>query len=344
MVTSSISRIAQSAKRLLKSTAPRSLVLMYHRVAEEGIDPWALNVTPENFEAHLQVLQRVAVPTSLKKLVHHHQTQDWLERAVAITFDDGYANNLYNAKPLLERYSIPATVFVTTAYTEQHREFWWDGLEQILLQPGTLPTTLNVLINGSLQKWVLNSASDYSKAQWEQDHCALAWEALSGSRLGFYYTVWQRLQPLTEAERCRILDEIRSWASQVPVVRPTHRPMTAQELHALEQGGLMEVGAHTVHHPLLSSLPIATQQAEIYQSKVYLEHELGHPVHSFAYPFGVYQRETVPLVREVGFGCACSTQEESVWPRSDRFQLPRFEVRNWSGEEFQKRLQQWLHC
>jgi peptidoglycan/xylan/chitin deacetylase (PgdA/CDA1 family) len=342
MVSSPIHRVSQIAKRLVKLTRPKNLILMYHRVAEESIDPWALNVTPKNFEAHLQILQQLAVPTRLKELVEHHRAKDWLDRTVVITFDDGYANNLHKAKPLLERYSIPATVFVTTAYTNQDREFWWDELEQILLQPGTLPTTLRVLIDGCCQDWDLGHAVDYSKAQWEQDHGALAWEAQSGSRLAFYYSIWQTLQPLATAERRRVLDEILVWASHVPVLRPTHRPMTVQELHQLEQGSLVEIGAHSVHHPFLPSMSIANQQAEIYHSKAFLEQVLGHSIHSFAYPFGAYRPETVSLVNKAGLNCACSTQEESVWPQSDRFQLPRFEVRNWSGAEFQKRVQKWF--
>ncbi len=71
-------------------------------------------------------------------------------------------------------------------------------------------------------------------------------------------------------------------------------------------------------------------------SKACLDEFLGHPVTSFSYPFGVYTEETILLARETGFTCACSTVKETVWRHSDRFQLPRFEVENWIGEEFEQ--------
>jgi peptidoglycan/xylan/chitin deacetylase (PgdA/CDA1 family) len=324
-------------------TSARGLILMYHRIAAEGVDPWLLCVTPQHFEEHLQVLQQWASPISLQNLVQEHQSRHVRDRAVAITFDDGYANNLYNAKPILERYQIPATVFVTTGYSNRNREFWWDELDQVLLHPETLPEHLSLTINDQLYQWVLGKASEYRDIDRQRDRTHPAWQAPPGSRLAFYYAVWKQLQPLTDVERLRALDSIIAWANVSPIPRLTHRPMTPAELHGLEQGGLVEVGAHTVSHPLLSKCPIASQRDEIQQSKMNLEAVLQHPVKSFAYPFGVYQSQTVPLVAEAGFTCACTTVEETVWSKSDRYQLPRFEVRNWSGAEFQKRLRRWLH-
>jgi peptidoglycan/xylan/chitin deacetylase (PgdA/CDA1 family) len=115
------------------------------------------------------------------------------------------------------------------------------------------------------------------------------------------------------------------------------------EVEALEQGGVIEIGAHTVTHPFLSALPAAWQRDEIKDGKAFLEELLGHPVTSFAYPYGDYTAETTALVREAGLKCACSTVADTVWRRSDCFQLPRVEVKDWDGEEFAARLSRWFN-
>ncbi len=315
---------------------------MYHRIAEAQFDPWSLCVAPHRFTEHLQVLQKYAYPISLKQLAQAHRDGNIPQRAVVVTFDDGYADNLHKAKPLLERYSIPATVFATTGYMGSEREFWWDELERMLLQPGRLPENLCLKISNSPKRWELGTAVDYSEEDYQRDHDRRAWKGRPGSRLAFYYSVWQHLQPLPAEERQQAQDEILAWAGAEPAARPACRPLALEELHALGQGGLVEIGAHTVTHPLLSVHSVAFQRDEIQQSKAYLEELLDHPVTSFAYPFGDHTAQTVPLVREAGFTCACATLETTVWRRSDCFQFPRFEVQNWSGEKFKNQLLRWF--
>jgi peptidoglycan/xylan/chitin deacetylase (PgdA/CDA1 family) len=74
---------------------------------------------------------------------------------VAVTFDDGYADNLLNGKPLLECYDVPVTVFVTSGYVGAGREFWADELERLFLQPGTLRQELCLAIKGRTHQWDL---------------------------------------------------------------------------------------------------------------------------------------------------------------------------------------------
>lgn len=342
MLGGTIRGIKQAIKRVRKTFAPRSFILMYHRVAEAGIDPWTLCVTPKHFEEQLEVLRQYLHPMTLQHLALSHAKADFPDRAVAITFDDGYANNLWQAKPLLEKKQIPASVFVTSGYIGQGREYWWDELEQVLLTPGTLPSRLSLPIGDQERFWVLGNASRYSPAAHQQDIGLHVLDQRVSDRMRFYYSIWAALQPLDEENRQQCLAEIYAWAAVQPIARPSHRPMTTEELCQLEAGGLVEVGAHTVHHPLLHTQSVEMQQAEIVQSKAQLEKVLGHPVQSFAYPFGVYQKKTIALVEAAGFNCACTTAEESVWPGNHRFQLPRFEVRNWSGAEFEQRLLRWL--
>jgi peptidoglycan/xylan/chitin deacetylase (PgdA/CDA1 family) len=134
------------------------------------------------------------------------------------------------------------------------------------------------------------------------------------------------------------MDDLLIWAGDKPVRRPTHRALSIEELLALRQGELIEVGSHTVSHPFLSAFPESVQQDEIQRGKSILEERIGQPVRSFAYPYGNYSKETVEIVRESGFESACSIMDGSVWRGSDLFQLPRVTVEDWNGEEFAKRL------
>jgi len=117
----------------------------------------------------------------------------------------------------------------------------------------------------------------------------------------------------------------------------THRALSPGEVIELAAGGLVEIGAHTVTHPALAELPAAAQRSEIEGSKTSLEEILGHTVTSFAYPYGSpghYTAETTAIVKEAGFGSACSGPAGLVWRGADPFQLPRFSMRDWDGAAF----------
>lgn len=138
--------------------------------------------------------------------------------------------------------------------------------------------------------------------------------------------------------------QLLAWSSAEPVGRSTHRALSVAELLSLNQGQLIEIGSHTVTHPFLSTLPAALQRDEIQRSKACLERMLRSPVTSFAYPHGDYGTDTIAMVRETEFACACSTLVGSVRGCSDRFQLPRMVVQDWDGEEFERRLSEWFRC
>ena len=113
---------------------------------------------------------------------------------------------------------------------------------------------------------------------------------------------------------------------------------------SLTQGGLIEVGAHSVSHSLLAGLPEAAQREEIQQSKLQIEELSGRPVLAFAYPYGKpdsYTAATVQLVREAGFAGACSNRPGVVTRGANPYELPRLHVYDWDGEQFERRLSSW---
>jgi peptidoglycan/xylan/chitin deacetylase (PgdA/CDA1 family) len=121
----------------------------------------------------------------------------------------------------------------------------------------------------------------------------------------------------------------------------TTRPLARDELTRLGDDGLIEIGAHTVSHPVLSRLAHPQQREEVVLSKETLEEALGRPIASFAYPYGAHEDfddVTVDVVREAGFHRACTTLSGRLGGGTDPYRLPRFLVRDWTADELERRL------
>jgi len=114
-----------------RSIPNKCLILLYHRVGavNKRLDPYSLTVSPENFSEHLRILKNYNV-ISLSELIKRINDKNLNNNYVVITFDDGYADNLYIVKPLLEKFNIPATFFLTSGYSGKY--FWWDKLAAFL--------------------------------------------------------------------------------------------------------------------------------------------------------------------------------------------------------------------
>ena len=314
---------------------------MYHRISEPDLDPWGLSVSPSHFAEQLDVINKYFYPLSMQEFLGHLQRGRVPNRSIVVTFDDGYVDNLLHAKPLLERSEVPATVFLVTEAIVEERNFWWDKLERAMLQPGMLPDWLELRVNGNTYEWHLGDARQYSLQDRQNDRQRRPWDALPGTRLAFFYLIWQRLLELSNTERLEVSDAICAWAGMSNDSRRKDRALFKDEVNVLGEGGLIELGAHTMTHPSLKILSRLQQMEEISGSKAQLENIIGRPVTSFSYPHGEYSLETVEFVQRAGFYGACTTNFQCVRAGADQFQLPRFQVDDWSGEEFLRRLARW---
>jgi peptidoglycan/xylan/chitin deacetylase (PgdA/CDA1 family) len=341
-----IGRLRRTGRRIADLFVPRTIILLYHRIAELPSDPQLLCVSREHFGEHLQILRTLGRPERLTTLSQTWQNRSPGSLGVAITFDDGYADSLYNAKPLLQQYEMPATVFVASGYIGSQRGFWKDILARIFLQPGTLPRTLRLSIVGSTYVWDLGESAHYSSEVFERHRCwNVSLQNDPTARQCVYRTLCQLLQILPDKERAGILEELLTWAEVQPDDCLDCRVLSADEIVQLAEGGLVNVGSHTISHPVLSSLDLAAQREEIRRSRLCLEGILDSRITSFAYPYGGrshYTAETVAAVHEAGFELACSNFNGIVRHGADIYQLPRFLVRDWDGEEFARQLGDWL--
>lgn len=301
-----------------------ALILGYHRVATVTHDEYEVCVTPKHFAEQMEALSKYAHPIQLSELVRCLKEGSLPPKSVAVTFDDGYADNLYEAKPVLEKYAIPATVFVCTGYAG--KEFWWDELERL----------------------VTSSQAEFGALRLEAGEKSFVWdqpevspEAGLGVRSKFRHALYNFLLALDVKEQSQAMNTLRKWAN-VSSNEITARAMTHDELVQLVDGGLIEIGAHTRHHPMLPRLALERQREEIVSSKQDVENLLGKRVDGFAYPNGRATDDAKRIVREAGFAFACTSLHDVVRLAHDPHELTRFWQKDVDGENFLRGLRLWM--
>jgi peptidoglycan/xylan/chitin deacetylase (PgdA/CDA1 family) len=329
---------------IVHRVSTRALILMYHRICDDPSDPCLLNVSTQRFDEHLRAIKQFGRPMPLREVVRSLRAGRMPSRAVCLTFDDGYVDNLLAAKPLLERHGVPATVFATTGPNGRRHEFWWDQIEGIFLRPGNLPRQLELKYDGRMLQMDLGNAAVFHESE---AHRTKEWNLMHTevptARHEVFRAVHQLIQPMEDALRKEVLKDLRHWAGfDETLVRPARRALELDEMRELERGGLIEVGAHTVNHPQLSNAAPIVALQEITESKRHLEQHLGHSVTGFAYPYGLYSPLAVEMVRSAGFEYACSCIHSPVRHDSQLHLLPRLEALNWSGHEFAAKMRKWL--
>lgn len=221
------------------------------------------------------------------------------DRAAAITFDDGYADNYTIALPILLKHKLSATFFIATGFLDGGR-MWNDTIIESVRachKPilDLTPIGLDVFPVGS----------EHEKR-----------EAIA--------TIISKVKYRSTIERVDLTNKIANLANVLP---PDNLMMTSQQVRNMREAG-MQIGAHTVSHPILASIDITEARFEISESKTFLETLLGERVSLFAYPNGKpgtdYLPEHVALAEELGFDAAVSTAIGSAGSSVDFYQIPRF--------------------
>jgi peptidoglycan/xylan/chitin deacetylase (PgdA/CDA1 family) len=298
---------------------------MYHRVASPSIDPWGLAVAPNRFRDQLKVIARRRTILAMEEFVAALDEGSLPRHAVAITFDDGYRDNLTNAAPLLEEVSAPATVFLTASAIGRETPFWWDELAGlILLQTGRIRYEVAVgatRVTGDLAAMAPGEVPDRHWRAWDEPRTA---------REAAYQELWRRLQRCQPAERAAAMDDLRE-AMPLGTPDPADLPMNAEEVRQLVSFNI-SIGSHAISHQPLTTLARADRRAEIEEGRGICIGLSDQPVNGFAFPHGDRDAETIAMVREAGFGWACSTRSASIDPKNyGRFDLPRIVAPDVSG-------------
>jgi peptidoglycan/xylan/chitin deacetylase (PgdA/CDA1 family) len=298
-------------KSVLKLFSPagargRLSVLIFHRVLAhpdalfpDGIDACRFDEMMTWVKSMFQVLP-------LDEAAQRLQAGTLPSCAAALTFDDGYADNHDQALPILRRHGLPCTFFVATGFLDGGR-MWNDSLIESVRACQLATLDLCGLADGQGQDLGVHVLGDVA------------------SRRSTLQALIARVKYLAPQARQQLVDEI---ALRSRVRLPDDLMMSSEQVRALHRAG-MQIGAHTVSHPILASLDPQEARREMLASKQTLESLLGSRVSLFAYPNGKPGTDYLPqqhptIARELGFEAAVSTQWGASRQGDDCFQIRRF--------------------
>lgn len=295
-------------KPLLSFASPggrrgRLSVLVLHRVLAEPDPLYPEAMVVARFTKLCRWVGAMFTVLPFDTAIRHLRQGTLPERALVITFDDGYADNRHVAMPILQSLGLPATVFVSTGFMDGGC-MWNDIIIESCRRTHCSRLDLHDLL-----------------PQIAVDSIELA--TLGQRRLGLEVLI-SAVKYFEPNQRLRVVRQIAE-RLQVPI--PVELMLTSGDVLALRCGG-MQIGAHTVTHPILARLSAEDTRREMKDSKDVLERLLGQRVTLFAYPNGKpgedYNAQSVAMAKEVGFDAAVTTARGAATRMTDPFQIPRF--------------------
>lgn len=283
----------------------RLSALIFHRVVPQRDPLFPGEVDAAEFDAICSWVRDWFQVLPLDAAVERLARGDLPARALAITFDDGYRDNREVALPILQRHGLTATFFVSTGFLDGGR-MWNDTVIEAVRGSPKAVLDLSGLGGGHLGEVALGAPGDWATRR---------------AALGSILPVAKYLAPAARA------DFVAGLAERAGAALPGDLMMASTQVTELHRAG-MQIGAHTVNHPILTRLAEAAVRDEMASSKATLEALTGAPVTLFAYPNGQpgqdYAEREVAAARAVGFRAAMSTTWGAARSGADLFQLPRF--------------------
>jgi peptidoglycan/xylan/chitin deacetylase (PgdA/CDA1 family) len=274
-------------------------VVTYHRVLPDALarqHPLPQLVTPQSvFRAELESIgarfRVVALKEGLRSLACGAAGGD--RPMLALTFDDGFADNGVVAAPLLNERAMPATFFIVSGLTDTDGELWFEI---------------------AARRWRAASGADRQSA-------FRAAGARGRPSLAGLLSALKLRPPHARDEAIGRLREAGAPIAE----RPLDRAMTTSQLRSLIDDG-HEIGGHSVTHPILTTLDENQVRTEVASCRRDLELRLGAPVTTFCYPNGTFDDRVLRATRDAGYAAACTTRTGRNGPGVDPFLLRRVDA------------------
>lgn len=286
---------------------PLLTTLIYHRVLPAPDLFRTGEVDAGTFERQMRFISRHFQVLPLREAADLLSEGRLPQRACCITFDDGYADNLTVAAPILQRLGLPATIFVATSYLDGGRMF--------------NDAVIDAIANAQVSSLDLSEIGlGVHEVATQVDRQSAITTILKQFR--------RRTPELREAQLPLLIAQTGTDMCEVETM------LQGSQVRELAVQGF-EIGGHTATHPILTSVDDARAREEIEDNKRELESLTGSPVRVFAYPNGLpardYSTRHVDMVRTAGFATAVTTARGVANRDSDLLQIPRLAL--WGATE-----------
>jgi peptidoglycan/xylan/chitin deacetylase (PgdA/CDA1 family) len=301
---------------------------MYHSIGNvpAGTDIFDLHVGPERFREQIEFLASCYDILPLSELYYYAHSGQQVRNSLALTFDDGYANNLSVAAPILREFQAPATLFLCTDFLGRDA-YWWDHLAQIVLTATQYPRKLAHIECGFLGAERLLNENPALQGQ-------SAEESKAGALKELVLELWGSLRHLSLDRIYGLLGELDSlFAPNVDLTGV--RPLRIDEVQLAAD--IFTIGAHTITHPFLTAVDDQRLNAEIAGSLSMCRTLSSQVVDCFSYPFGDFDARVAAEVAP-HMSLACTAQEGIVGPGTDPLRIPRIQIPAWTPDQLGSKL------
>lgn len=298
-----------------------AVILNYHRILspeerEYRLLP-AMYVFPETFEKHLRYLSHNYQVVTMQQLMEERSSQRADPRPLcAITFDDGWSDNYHYALPLLRKYDMPATLFISTDFIDSNRVPWFYDLLRSLH-----------LLSDCIEQGTANVEALRSN---ELPESVVTWAGLlGGQRLEAIERLIEALKLLPVSRLTDLVGTLSKLTQHASGHLSGGQPamLTWDNVREMHRNGF-EIGSHGVTHWILTRLSGAQLEHEVLQSKQNIENELKEPIQGFSYPNGDYSDHVIDLLQKAGYKYACTIKPGHVERQNPPFKLNRLLLHN----------------
>lgn len=242
----------------------------------------------EEFEKKVRYLKQNYTFITLTQAIEHLRQGSIPKNCMVLTFDDGYACNYKEAFPVLMKHKIPAVIFIAAGAMDGKTVFWYD---KVISAIGITKRRVLSFPEISGKKYKLETLRDRKNAA--QEICRL-------------------LKQVENRKKEQMVDSIMaSLGVDNDLIRECNLMLTWDEVGKMVSSGRVEIGAHTISHPILTNITLEEAGDEIRGSKEFIEKNIGRRVKFFCYPNGDYNGEIESIVKSCGFEAAFTTDESA---------------------------------